>query len=364
VVGAYDFSEVGHPWGQHNFQSHRLSWLNDDPPTGDDGADQPSLFVQLLRRLPSPFPKQFMLGIDDQQCDLEMGYPAYLLGTWYEGNAWWWFFPAYFLKEQVLVGILIVTTSTFYWVRTASCMRSWRFGASVDSRCTHETRSLASATCLCIIMATSVFLILALNGRMAIGARYLLPGVPAIYLALGLTVQRWLPLSRFTVAIAFTVVVLDLSLAMPHFFAYINPVGGGMYRIPAALHASNFDGGQDLWRLERWVTRQSVDEQVRLRFCIHGRIPESVIGFDVRAPEPRFLEAFVTARRNGVRLETGESIVIMRGLAAPAPWNLMIGAPNDDELLRLIRELAEMEPDIFLSPTLAVYSSVETRESD
>ena len=54
-----------------------------------------------LGSLPSPFPEQFLVGVDEQQLDLEKGYPSYYFGKFYPDGVWWYYLVGVPAKEQL-----------------------------------------------------------------------------------------------------------------------------------------------------------------------------------------------------------------------------------------------------------------------
>ena len=91
VIAAFGGSQVGVSLGGHaSKRTAKLAYQ--DVCDNKNTIDQA---VCVFRELPSPFPEQYLLGIDEQQLDMERGYPTYLLGTWYPDGSWWWIFPPY-----------------------------------------------------------------------------------------------------------------------------------------------------------------------------------------------------------------------------------------------------------------------------
>jgi|GEM_PF-2901736 len=47
-------------------------------------------------------------------------------------------------------------------------------------------------------------------------------------------------------------------------------------------------------------------------------------------------------------------VIMMRGLGAPAPWTTLSGKTDPTTSL-LLKELLQLQPDEFITPTLAIY---------
>ncbi|QDT11994.1 hypothetical protein [Planctomycetes bacterium K23_9] len=70
VVLSYGATQVGVGIDDHASRSERLRWLNLLQHQGLTSQRS------ALSRMPSPFQKQFVVGIDEQQRDIEKGYPT------------------------------------------------------------------------------------------------------------------------------------------------------------------------------------------------------------------------------------------------------------------------------------------------
>jgi len=76
---AYGFDGVGVPFELHRLESDMLRAYGDQP--DEEGRSPMTSFV---RKLPSPLPEQFLVGVDTQKLDFDRGQKCYILGRWYE----------------------------------------------------------------------------------------------------------------------------------------------------------------------------------------------------------------------------------------------------------------------------------------
>ncbi len=197
---------------------------------------------------------------------------------------------------------------------------------------------------------------------MALNVRYVFPSLPAVYFSVGVAWQICITrprVVRWSIILLITMSGIESIIVCPFYFSYVNPAVGGMYRMPPALHASNFDGGQ-IWRLERWVSDQAKQGDRGIWTCLHGTVPEEAIRFSVGVPDKQLLRDLLLSHATrptpkSPRADTGDALVVMRGLCVPAPWNRVTGEIVDDEYMNLLEQLVVIEPDLYLSPTLAVF---------
>lgn len=349
VHGAYGFGEIGVPLGDHQFQSDIFNGLN-------RSIDTDRSVLSRFSGLPSPFPKQFLLGIDEQRLDFRHPIPTYMLGKWYPNGTPHYYIVSYLIKERLGVIFsfsLLFLSMSIHWYRTRS----------PDNLVTNRREHLAEV-CFLIAGAVTVFAILSLHKNMALNTRYILPALPLLYLAAGLALPEWnicLCGRRFDCLQGglLACVVVEMAIAAPNFIAYSNPIAGGAYRVPPALHASNFDWGQDLWRLEKWIQSEN---RGKLFVCMHDQLKKDHARFEIELPTRELLRKAINQHSPNCELarssNTGNpaTIVVFRGLGFPAPWTKVAGLPfNDTERNQLIRDLSKLTPDEFVTPTIGAF---------
>lgn len=379
VAAFYNFSELGVSLGDHRFQSSRMISLSEP-----------------LAALPSPLPKQFLIGIDEQQLDLEGGVPTYFSGQWYPEGMWWYYLVGLLAKEQVAFGaglLFVCAGGVLLWLPirsnpgmhgddliTLSACQSDAEGAGCDheARCDQgavfERRTTQAFLVLCLYVAACVLLILSWHSKMALNVRYAFPALPALYFAIGIGVDavlsRWRACTRWVFGLGLLLITAEVSWNAPHFFAYINPLFGGSGAVPPVLHDSNFDGGQDLWRLEAWIAAHPIGDDSMRYTCVHSSVPASAMKFQPMPPPPEVVERLIARHAisagvdaNGTAPQhelhrhddgSGVELIVMRGFGAPAPWTRAAGDASPKTRDALIRLLA-MPPDQFITPTLAIY---------
>ena len=351
VWTAYNFSQIGHTFGQHYFQSERMQSL---------------LGNSWLMDVPSPFPRMFLIGIDEQQLDLERGYDTYVNGHWYREGLWWYYVFGIAAKES-LVGLLMMAVmpigAVLLWARARKSPQ--------------DSAEPFATLVFCLSVAASVLLVLSLHPRMALNVRYAAPAIPPLYVAISLAGgellrrcfdKRLTPdaidqrgfAGRITTFVLVGLAAAETAWVYPHHFSYINPLFGGMDRRPLALHDSNFDGGQDLWRLEdtlhdpRWNDRT-------LFLYLHTKVPKE--GFEskvaYRIPENGWLRRFVAHRESRGEIPWNDpqaTLIVSRIFEAPMGWTQLFGqTPVVDAPLR--RLLRNERPDEIITPAIWVYHS-------
>lgn len=361
----YTFDGTAIPIGKHDFVSPEFSEFGQ---LSVDEKQTKSIVVRVIAGLPSPFPKSFLEGIDQQLADMSHPRGAYLLGRRIDGQLPWFFAVGYWMKEQTaipLAALIIGVTAV----------------ASRISRCSSK-RNLKSAltapslSIFCWLSLVVFALLMATQCNLVWNIRYLIPALPLIYLLLATS----LPSLNFSQRVTRRLGGLDVScvslccamlieftLVVPYHFSYINPIFGGSKRVPIALNDSNVDYGQDLFYIERWSKKLQreigADRELQLfgvlsghgRIWLKHRVPPATISMIVEAlavaEQPDRTPAASPASLN--------ILIVSRGLTHPEPWATRYSTLRDknfgSQSRDLLEQLLRLPPDTFITPTLAGY---------
>ncbi|GIX00545.1 MAG: hypothetical protein KatS3mg111_3877 [Pirellulaceae bacterium] len=322
---------------QHHFQSARFKHL-----------------TQPFEDWRSPFPQQFLVGIDEQQLEIEKCYPTYILGRHYEVAPWWYYLIGLLCKEQMatVVGSILVV------VAVAPVMRCAIFQGCKSIH--PAKRQLVALVAMSAIITLLVLALFSSHRTMALNIRYLFPILPLGYLAIGAAVhlatwgRRYVRFSGYTVVVF--LITIEVTSTFPHYYAYINPLFGGSYAATPALHDTNFDSGQDLWYLEKWIARNPPQPGTERFICIDADIPEELIQLDQRLPPTDLMMRLLRqdfGKPDHPDATPSAELIVMRCLQVPAPWSKVNHA--GPEFHTWLRESATIAPHFFITPTLAVY---------
>lgn len=281
-------------------------------------------------------------------------------------------------KEQCVfwLGVLVIVGGGWcLWTKHPK-KREQLEGAvlGVDHQLLRQQRAAYS---MCLVAAGLILFILSMHSKMALNVRYALPALPALYLAIGIATgclwQHWPVATRRLLAGCAVVIAVEVCCVFPHFFAYVNPLLGGSYSVPLVLHDSNFDGGQDVWRMEQAVAGRDWGPR-KVYWYLNISFPAECLGMPVRTPPVGLIDRLIAARSDVQMTQESEAgrhaidlfkrkndwetvpaaVVISRGYQAPAPWtgsNTAYQRLPDKQLARLL----SLPPDDFITPTLAVY---------
>jgi hypothetical protein len=202
---------------------------------------------QKLPFLPSPAPRLFVEGFDAQKRDSQgAGYQGFLFGQMYFG-ARWFYYPLALLCKLPLSMIMLIAIAAFSpWVNLRESLKENR-------------GELGLLSALAVFAGAVIFL-----GDLNIGTRYLLPGFP---LAIILISRLWRnrPIGEFAKMqntprkltrlrnVLLALLAVETMLVCPWFLSFINVAAGGSASGWRLLSDSDFDWGQGLIALRRWM---------------------------------------------------------------------------------------------------------------
>jgi len=258
-----------------------------------------------LGRLPVPFPKNYLLGIDVQQRSFEDYHrPSYLRGEWRE-RGWWYYYlyacaikvPLGLLSLGVLLAVVRLSGAARRLFQNKVCKRPGfsirskeKFDAitvdqHIDLRRNHRDELVL------LLPAIAIFGVVSAQTAFSKHLRYVLPTFPYFFIALAaaarlpfnlcqktsslgssmcvppaflrrsarratsLGLQEW-PRTQLFAAVGVTSLwlwfVASSVWIFPHSLAYFNESVGGPINGSKHLLGSNVDWGQDLRYLQRW----------------------------------------------------------------------------------------------------------------
>jgi Dolichyl-phosphate-mannose-protein mannosyltransferase len=186
-------------------------------------------------KIPVPAP-DLLMGFITVRFHNRIGHSAFLLGE-VSNFGWWYYFP---------VALGVKTPIPYLLLAIAGVVLSLK-------------RRRRDA--LIAIVAAAAILLIAMTSRINIGIRHILPiYIPLSMLAAYAAVELWRlhRVARVTVAAAMLWLVVTTGRAHPDYLPWMNAFAGD--RPSHVLLDSNFDWGQDLWRLGRLCRRRGITE--------------------------------------------------------------------------------------------------------
>jgi len=268
----YLFEGTGEPLGSFDFRS---ALLGGRPTSGEAPMGSPHRFRgSALGSLPVPLPRDYVLGFDSQKLDEEIGLANLEGGRLVLGGHW--YSPLLTMARKLPPGTLLLIAGSGAWF---AARRRPRLAGPVL-----WVPPLAIVGLLCS------------QAGLNWPVRYALPALPFLAIATGGIVEAvWpRPRLRWLVVACLAWNGVELALARPAFLSYGSPLAGGGDGAQRHFLGSNYDWGQDLFRLNRWAEEHP--EARPLCVSTFGVLSPSEVGLGARGLPRSFLEAAAPAR--------------------------------------------------------------------
>ena len=232
-------------WGAFGFSFRTMTDANPQAQEIARGAGVPEQWIHV--KLPAP---DLLLGFLTVRLHNRVGHSAYLLGRVSE-TGWWYYFP---------VALAVKTPIPFLLL--ASC------GVGLLLKRRHRD--------LFLVFVAAAILLIAMSSRINIGVRHILPiYIPLSMIAAYAAVELWRfhREARFALAVAFLWLLTSSALAHPDYIPWMNAFAGK--RPYHVLLDSNFEWGQDIWRLGRICRKRGITS---LEYAVVTTIRPNSIG--------------------------------------------------------------------------------------
>jgi hypothetical protein len=201
----------------------------------------PSWFLALR---PILIPAEYFKGLAIQLQRVATGNNAYLNGTWsYSG--WWYYFPLAFAFKTPLPFLVFTVAGVILLVR-------WHREAAFV-----EAAAWAGA---------ATYMLCVMHSKVDIGVRHILPVYPLVSIGAACALSRTTghmttavqKFVRWAIAALPVAGLISTLLAYPFFICYMNPLAGGPEHGYEHLLDSNYDWGQDVIRLKKFLNERSI----------------------------------------------------------------------------------------------------------
>ncbi|HKI37713.1 MAG TPA: phospholipid carrier-dependent glycosyltransferase [Gemmataceae bacterium] len=202
----------------------------------------------------------WLVGFFTQASLAETHWPAFFLGD-YSREGWLLYYPVAFLMKTPVATVALIAAS----------LTLFRAGMPLRGR-----------EALFLLLPVAVILGAMIVGRVDVGARYVLPIYPFLFVCAGRLAtlslrRRWLTPALLGVPVLLA--ALSSLRQAPHQLAYFNELAGGPGEGRRYLLDSNIDWGQDLKGLKEYIDREGLPEVTLAYF---GTAPPEAYGIRYR----------------------------------------------------------------------------------
>lgn len=241
---------------------------------------------------------EYMLGVLMVLQRSSGGNTDYFLGQVSNGGSWFYFPVVYLLKEPlpilfiILMALLLALAGIFKKTRGGPRLARKRFLDYLELNFTEFS----------MITFIVIYWNLSVKSNLNIGFRHLFPTLPFIYILSAGVWKRWVARANFPTAesvwiklrlaiksalhsllkyILLALLIfwffLETVFAAPYFLSYFNELGGGVWGGYRYVTDSNYDWGQDLLRLKKFVDEHPEIDKIAVDYFGGGN-PKYYLG--------------------------------------------------------------------------------------
>ncbi|MGD0631100.1 MAG: glycosyltransferase family 39 protein [Terracidiphilus sp.] len=242
-------------------------------------------------------PESYLMGLVDVKRVAEF-YPTFIFGNVYAHGVWW-YFPAAILIKTTLGMLALVALGT--WAVLTGRLR--------------KGRELAF-----IVLPWAVYLAVAIQAGMNIGARHILPlyALAAIFAGGGIASlaainRRWIWVGT---ALVLAHIVSALTV-FPNYMAYANEAWGGPKNVHNLLSDANVDWAQQLIQVKQW---QDAHPQEECWFAYFARPEIDPAVYGIRCHALPTIDTFWLGGLDIVPAEINGTVIISAGDLSGCEW--------------------------------------------
>lgn len=208
---------------------------------------------------------QYLLGVLMVMQRATGGNTAYFMGE-VSGAGWKSYFPMVFIMKEPLPILLIIFLALIsgLW----NTLKNFRTGLK-KTLFKFKEYLITNFEEFSILAFVVFYWLYSLNSSLNIGFRHLIPTLPFIYILSIESVKKWLTFSPSFLKKYFRTVLVSIFVmwlafktvsSAPYFLSYFNELFGGVRGGYQYVTDSNFDWGQDLIRLQKWVEKNNINK--------------------------------------------------------------------------------------------------------
>jgi 4-amino-4-deoxy-L-arabinose transferase-like glycosyltransferase len=246
----------------------------------------------------------YLLGLLMATQRVSAGNTVYFLGK-VSGIGWKYYFPVvYLLKVPLAFHLLTLSILLFLLSKTKYSLR----GALQRTK----NWILNNFEIFALILFVIIYWVTSISGNLNIGVRHVLPVFPCMYIIIAFALKKIFEqlkgkkektIASAIVSVLLIWYVLSSLFAFPHYLSYFNELAGGSKNGYKYVVDSNYDWGQDLKRLTKFVEDNKI-EKIKVDYFggddVGYRLGEKWVRFDpTQGPQTGWIAVSATLLQGG-----------------------------------------------------------------
>ena len=208
------------------------------------------------KRITQPL-AEYMLGVLMVIQRSSGGNTGYFLGE-VSASGWWYYFPILFLLKEPIPSLILILFTFLFSVKNILKIKNLKFKILNDYLALHFAE-------FSMLSFTVFYWLYSIKSPLNIGIRHILPTMPFIYILTTSAAKKIVNSSiirKYLLAAFLLWFALETLFAAPYYLSYFNQFGGGIWNGYKYAVDSNYDWGQDLKQLKKFVENPPAGENI------------------------------------------------------------------------------------------------------
>ncbi len=197
------------------------------------------------------------------------GNTGYFLGE-VSATGWWYYFPTIFALKETLPSLILIALALLLSVRNIA--KNFKFQFSILNKFMDYIGNHFAE--FSMISFAIFYWLYSVKSPLNIGVRHILPTMPFIYILTVSAIKKWTNYNSANLkgaALKFSIVAIliiwysvETLFNSPYYLSYFNQIGGGVKNGYVYVTDSNYDWGQDLKRLKKFIETRDAEHEEKI----------------------------------------------------------------------------------------------------
>ncbi len=197
------------------------------------------------------------------------GNTGYFLGE-VSATGWWYYFPTVFALKETLPSLILIALALLLSVRNIA--KNFKFQFSILNKFMDYIGNHFAE--FSMISFAIFYWLYSVKSPLNIGVRHILPTMPFIYILTVSAIKKWTNYNSANLkgaALKFSIVAIliiwysvETLFNSPYYLSYFNQIGGGVKNGYVYVTDSNYDWGQDLKRLKKFIETRDAEHEEKI----------------------------------------------------------------------------------------------------
>lgn len=224
---------------------------------------------------------EYMLGVLMVLQRSSGGNTSYFLGE-VSAAGWWYYFPVVFILKEHIASLILIILSFIISIWHILKAKSYKLKSISDYLATHFSE-------FSMMLFVVFYWAYSIKSPLNIGVRHILPTLPFIYILTASGIKRWfnngklnqrenfeskiknfkndflkISIKGIFVGLIVAWYLFETLLVAPNFISYFNEFAGGTKNGYQYVTDSNYDWGQDLTKLEKFIVKWEMENNAKI----------------------------------------------------------------------------------------------------